>query len=144
MTNPEETRLPKNPSHIIDKSNPVRFNFNGKTYKGYKGDSIASALYAAGVRIFTRSFKYHRSRGLLCVEGNCPNCLMNVNGVPNLKACCIDIEKGMDVRHQNAWPSQDHDFMSILDKLDRLMPIGFYYKTFHTPKLFWKLILKYF
>ena len=140
MTNSEKTRLPKNPSHIIDKSNPVRFNFNGKTYKGYKGDSIASALYAAGIRIFTRSFKYHRSRGLLCVEGNCPNCLMNVNGVPNVKACCIDIEKGMDVRHQNAWPSQDHDFMSILDKLDRLMPIGFYYKTFHTPKLFWKLI----
>ena len=48
------------------------------------------------------------------------------------------VEAGMRVRHQNAWPSQERDLLSILDRFGRLMPVGFYYKTFHTPKLFWK------
>ncbi len=123
---------------MIDRTRPVIFEFNGRQFQAYEGDTIASALYAVGVRIFSRSFKYHRSRGLLCVAGACPNCMMSVDGVPNVRACATRVEEGMRVRHQNAWPSQERDFLSVLDRFGRLMPVGFYYKTFHTPKLFWK------
>ena len=134
----EQGRLPAAAHHLTDRDRPVVFEFNGREFQAYEGDTIASALYAAGVRIFSRSFKYHRSRGLLCVAGACPNCLMSVDGVPNVRACSTRVEEGMRVRHQNAWPSQERDFLSVLDRFGRLMPVGFYYKTFHTPKLFWK------
>ena len=134
----EQRRLPAAAHHLVDRARPVVFEFNGRQFQAYEGDTIASALYAAGVRIFSRSFKYHRSRGLLCVAGACPNCLMNVDGVPNVRGCTTRVEEGIRVRHQNAWPSQERDFLSVLDRFGRLMPVGFYYKTFHTPKLFWK------
>ncbi len=135
----EQGRLPNAESHLADRTRPVVFEFNGRQFEAYEGDTIASALYAVGVRTFSRSFKYHRSRGLLCVAGSCPNCMMSVDGAPNVRACVTPVEAGMRVRHQNAWPSQERDFLSFLDRLDRLMPVGFYYKTFHTPKLLWKL-----
>src|SRR3982074_481938 len=95
------------------------------------GDTIAAALYRNGQRIFSRSFKYHRPRGLLCVSGRCPNCLMEIDGVTNIRACSTLASEGLKVRHQNAWPSLNHDFYSLIDKLlDRFMPVGFYYKTF--------------
>ena len=134
----DQGRLPAASHHLTDRDRPVIFEFNGREFQAYEGDTIASALYGAGVRIFSRSFKYHRSRGLLCVAGACPNCLMSVDGVPNVRACATRVEAGMRVRHQNAWPSQERDFLSILDRFGTLMPVGFYYKTFHTPKLFWK------
>ena len=101
---------------------------------------MASALYAAGRRVFSRSFKYHRPRGLLCVSGNCANCLMNVDGVPNVRTCTHAACPGMEVRSQNAWPSLDRDALAILDRMDRLMPVGFYYKTFIRPRFMWRLV----
>jgi sarcosine oxidase subunit alpha len=118
----------------------VELHFDGRPVQAHEGDTIASALYAAGTRTFSRSFKYHRPRGLLCVAGRCPNCLVTVDGVPNVRACTEPVKQGMSVRHQNAWPSLDHDLLSIFDRLDRLMPVGFYYKMFHRPKLLWRLV----
>lgn len=107
--------------------------------EAHPGDTVASALYASGVRIFSRSFKYHRPRGLLCVSGHCSNCLMTVDRVPNVRACTLPAREGMRVRHQNAWPSLSYDFLSILDRLDPLLPVGFYYKSFIRPKFLWHL-----
>ena len=101
---------------------------------------MGSALYVSGVRTFTRSFKYHRPRGLLCVSGSCPNCLMNVDGVPNVRTCTEPLREGMSVRHQNAWPSLKHDFLSVFDRLDRLLPVGFYYKLFIRPRFLWRMV----
>ena len=117
----------------------MEFTFGGRPVRGFEGDTLGSALYASGVRTFSRSFKYHRRRGLLCVSGRCPNCLVNVDGVPNVRACTEPISPGARVTHQNAWPSLDWDILSVLDRLDRLMPVGFYYKTFHRPKVLWNL-----
>ena len=64
---------------FTDPSRPLTFTFAGRTVPAVEGQSIAAALYAAGVRVFSRSFKYHRPRGLLCVSGDCPNCLMQVD-----------------------------------------------------------------
>lgn len=115
---------------LVDRSKPLTFYFEGKEIRAYEGDTIASALYASGVRVFARSFKYHRPRGLLCVSGSCPNCMMSVDGRPNIRACAEPARQGARVEHQNAWPSLDHDLYSGVERLGRFMPVGFYYKTF--------------
>ena len=135
----QDSRLTAHPTQLIDRSKTVVFEYEGTPIQAYEGDTVASALYASGTTVFSRSFKYHRPRGLLCVAGRCPNCLMKVDGVPNVRVCTERVRPGMKIRHQNAWPSVEHDFLSILDKLGRFMPVGFYYKSFHRPKLFWKL-----
>ena len=133
-------RLPPRPSQVTSSSRRVSFTFNGKRVEGVEGDTVASALYASGVRTFTRSFKYHRPRGLMCVSGSCPNCLMNVDGVPSVRTCMEPLREGMAVRHQNAWPSLKLDLLSILDRLDKFLPVGFYYKTFIRPRFLWRLV----
>jgi len=80
------------------------FHFNGKPVEARAGDTVASALYRSGQRIFSRSFKFHRPRGLLCANGKCPNCLMNVDSAPNIRTCVTPAREGMRVEHQNAWP----------------------------------------
>ena len=132
-------RLPPHPSQRTDPSSPVSFTFNGKPVSALEGDTIGSALYSSGVRIFSRSFKYHRPRGLMCMTGDCPNCLMNVDGVPNVRTCTTPVQAGMEVQTQNAWPSAEHDALSVMDRLDRLMPVGFYYKSLIRPRISWDM-----
>src|SRR5579864_6918783 len=114
---------------MSDNSDRFTFQFEGETVEARSGDTVASALYRAGRRIFTRSFKYHRPRGLLCLGGKCPNCMMNVDGTPNVRACITPARAGMMVRHQNAYPSLDNDWLSVVQRFDSLMPVGWYYKT---------------
>ena len=113
----------------------MKFLFQRKPVEATPGDTIASALYRGGQRIFSRSFKYHRPRGLLCVAGNCPNCMMNVDGVPNVRTCITPAREGMSVKSQNAFPSLETDFLSATQYFDRLMPVGWYYKTFTHPAM---------
>src|SRR4051794_41148825 len=98
----------------------MRFRFGDREVEAQPSDTVASALYRTGQRIFSRSFKYHRPRGLLCVAGNCPNCLMNVDGAPNVRACITPVREGMTVRAQNAQPSLERDRLSSVQKLDWL------------------------
>ena len=137
VANPE-ARLASQPTQAIDASKPVVFQFEGEPVQAFEGDSIASALYAAGVRIFSRSFKYHRPRGLTCVAGRCPNCLMTVDGVPNVRACVEPARDGAVVSGQNAWPSLERDALSVMDRFGWAMPVGFYYKSLYRPRLLWK------
>jgi sarcosine oxidase subunit alpha len=124
---------------VVDFDKPLEFTFDGKRYTGYQGDSVASALYRAGVRIFSRSFKYHRPRGLMTLDGTSPNDLVTVDGFPNMHASTIPLQSNMQVRGQNAWPSLRFDFLKIFDKASALLPVGFYYKTFIRPRAFWPL-----
>lgn len=130
-------RSAKDAARVVNQAKSVEFTFDGRKYAGYQGDTVASALYRAGVRVFSRSFKYHRPRGLMCVNGSCPNCLVNVDGTPNVRACTTRLESGMQVKPQNAWPSLKRDILAINDKLDRFLPVGFYYKTFIRPRSLW-------
>ena len=133
-TTPQERgpdgRIERRAGEEIDRSRPVTFHFEGKSFSGYEGDTVASALYASGLRTFTRSIKYHRARGLFCVSGRCANCMVNVDGKPNVRACVEPIREGTTVKHQNAWPSLDHDLYSSIEMLDGFMPVGYRYKTF--------------
>ena len=139
MPNSNQSRLEPQAGEAIDRSAPVEFQFDGRRVRGFQGDTVASALYAQGTRVFSRSFKYHRPRGLLCCSGNCPNCLVTVGDEPNVRACTRAVEPGLQVRSQNAWPSLGFDLLSLLDKLHWLMPVGFYYKALHRPKALWLL-----
>ena len=130
-------RLPARPGELIDRTRTVSFTFNGKDYTAYAGDTIASALAAAGVEVFSRSFKYHRPRGLMCCAGHCPNCLVQVGDEPNARACLRPVERGLAVRAQNVWPSLERDMMALTALGERFMPVGFYYKTFIHPKSLW-------
>ncbi len=132
-------RLEPSASEVIDRDEPILFSWQGRPITAYAGDTIASALAADGVQTFSRSFKYHRRRGLLCVSGDCPNCLVHVDGEPNVRACRTKVQPDMDVRPQNAWPSLELDIMTSTQLVSRFLPPGFYYKTFKRPRALWPL-----
>ena len=124
MEDRRNSRLEARPGEQIDRAEVVEFEFDGHPVRGFKGDTIASALFAGGQRVFSRSFKYHRPRGLLCCSGNCPNCLVTVGDEPNVRSCTRPIEPGLQVQSQNAWPSLHFDILSVLDRMHWLMPVG--------------------
>ena len=116
--------------------------FEGRSIPVRAGDTVASALYRDGVRTFNRSHKSHRRRGLYCMTGDCPNCLVNVDDVPAVRSCCTPAKAGMRVRRETGRPSADRDALAINDSLHVLMPVGFYYKTFIRPRFVWPIVEK--
>ena len=126
----------------IDRRVPVRFAFNGASYGGYSGDTLASALLANGVHLVGRSFKYHRPRGFLSAGSEEPNALVGTDRghgriEPNSRATVIEVFEGLNATSQNHWPSLERDLGAINDALYMLLSAGFYYKTFKWPKSFW-------
>lgn len=134
-----DRRLADPAGQELRRDEPIEFRFDGRRRTGLGGDTIASALTAHGDDVLSRSFKYHRPRGVMCATGRCPNCLVDVDGEPSVRACVTPIAPGMRVRSQNAWPSLRRDLLSLTDRFDRFFPIGFYYKTFIRPRRFWPL-----
>jgi sarcosine oxidase subunit alpha len=120
----------------------ISFTYNGKNLRARQSDTIASALLAAGVNIFSRSFKYHRPRGLTDYQGQGAETLMTVDHAPNIRADKVLVAEGMVVSSQNAWPSPEFDVMAINDKLVPMLPNGFYYKMFHKPRWLWPIAEK--
>lgn len=132
-------RLSPQVGEVINREKSFRFSFDGRPVEAFQGDTIASALAASGQQFLSRSFKYHRPRGLLCCSGHCPNCLVQVGDEPNVRACRRSVEPGLQVTSQNVWPRLDLDLMAWLSLGDFLMPVGFYYKTFIRPRALWPL-----
>ncbi|MFL5737580.1 MAG: 2Fe-2S iron-sulfur cluster-binding protein, partial [Actinomycetota bacterium] len=118
------------------------FEFEGKPVPFEEGDTVASALFRAGVRTFSRSLKYHRRRGLYCMTGDCPNCILTVDGEPGLRSCSTEAREGAVVERGEGWPSTERDVLSVADHAHRLLPVGFYYKTFTKPRFAWPLAEK--
>ncbi|MFQ5614186.1 MAG: FAD-dependent oxidoreductase [Anaerolineae bacterium] len=135
-------RLPQHPSHKIDRARRFEFEFNGKTYPAFEGDTVASALWAAGVKVLGRSFKYHRPRGAFAMTSADTNTLVRVGDEPNVRASTRPVQPGMVVRPQNAWPSLNADVMSLTSLGSRFLPVGFYYKTFIRPRALWPVYEK--
>ncbi|HEX4563561.1 MAG TPA: 2Fe-2S iron-sulfur cluster-binding protein [Solirubrobacteraceae bacterium] len=133
-------RLPPQPAERIEREREISFTFDGRVVRAFEGDTIGSALFAAGRRTFSRSFKYHRRRGLLCCSGSCPNCLVAVDGAPGARACTEPARDGISVKHLNATPSLELDVMSLTDAVGGpFTPPGFYYRTFMRPRRLWPL-----
>lgn len=132
-------RLPEGGN--IQRSRPLRFTFNGRKYHGVEGDTLASALLANGVKLVARSFKYHRPRGIFSAGGEEPNALVQLGTgartEPNLKATQVPLFDGLVARSVNCWPSPGFDLRGLHQLFARLMPAGFYYKTFKHPHWHW-------
>ncbi len=126
-------RLPTQPNEEIDRSKRITFTWNGKTYTGYQGDTIASALSAAGERIFSRSMKYHSPRGMLTGTLHDPGTIVQVDDEPNVRGAHRLIRDGMNVTSQNTWPSLKYDARAVNQLGARFLGPGFYYKTFMKP-----------
>ena len=128
----------------IDRSKCLSFKFDGLTFSGYAGDTLASALIANGVRLVGRSFKYHRPRGIMTAGPEEPNALVELGEgartEPNTKATEIELYEGLTARSQNRWPSLKYDLMAINGLAGKLISAGFYYKTFMWPKSFWEKV----
>jgi len=130
-------RLPPQAGELIDRSRPLTFRWDGRTYPGLQGDTIVSALLASGVTVFSRSFKYSRPRGVLSASFVDPGCTVQVDDEPNVRAGHRRVAAGMDVQPQNVWPSLAFDVRSANRLVGRFLTAGFYYKTFIKPQRLW-------
>ena len=126
---------------LINRSKKISFKFNGKSYFGYEGDTLASALIANGVHLVGRSFKYHRPRGFFGAGVDDPYALVqlirNNESIPNVKATEQELFEGLEAKSVNCWPNVNFDIGGINNFLRIFLPAGFYYKTFMWPKSFW-------
>ncbi|MGA7811941.1 sarcosine oxidase subunit alpha family protein [Caballeronia sp.] len=125
----------------INRAILLTFTFNGKTYTGHQGDTLASALLANGVHFVARSWKYHRPRGIVTADVAEPNAVVQLetgaHTVPNARATEIELYQGLVATSVNAKPSIEKDRMAVNQKFARFIPAGFYYKTFMWPRKFW-------
>ena len=125
----------------IDRQNIISFTFNGQKLNGYKGDTLASALIANGIHLTSRSFKYHRPRGIFSSGAEEPNAYLQIKAdkfeEPNVAAPLIEIFNGLKVKSSNCWPSVNFDLGAINNILSPIFIAGFYYKTFMYPRRMW-------
>jgi aerobic-type carbon monoxide dehydrogenase small subunit (CoxS/CutS family) len=90
-------RIKEHPILKFEHQEVIHFTYNNQPMIGYKGDTIAAALFDNGVRHFSNSVVHSRPRGLYCAIGNCGSCYMKVNGQDNVKTCMTLLEEGMNV-----------------------------------------------
>jgi methylglutamate dehydrogenase subunit C len=137
-------RLDGDGEGAIAHNKPISFTFDGKSYSGYVGDTLASALLASGVKLVGRSFKYHRPRGIVTAGSEEPNALVELRTgarrEPNTRATVIELFDGLEACSQNRWPSLAWDLGAVNSLFSRLLVAGFYYKTFMWPAAFWERV----
>ncbi|MGJ8603044.1 MAG: sarcosine oxidase subunit alpha family protein [Marivita sp.] len=127
---------------LINRAETYKFRFDNTHYTGHKGDTLASALLANGVRLMGRSFKYHRPRGVMTAGSEEPNAIVELREgarkEPNTRATTAELFDGLRANSQNRWPSLAFDAMEVNDLLSNFLTAGFYYKTFMWPAAFWE------
>ncbi|SFR56032.1 sarcosine oxidase subunit alpha family protein [Litoreibacter janthinus] len=129
---------------LVDRSERRSFTFDGMSYAGFKGDTLASTLLANNVHLVGRSFKYHRPRGLISDGTQEPNGLVELHRgnqiTPNVRLTGQELVSGLDARSQNHWGSLEWDVLELNDLVSPFLSAGFYYKTFMWPKAFWEKV----
>ncbi|HEV7607910.1 MAG TPA: 2Fe-2S iron-sulfur cluster-binding protein [Steroidobacteraceae bacterium] len=126
--------MPRAQGEWIDRGSDLGFEFEGKPCRGFAGDSISSALAAAGVMTLGRSFKYHRRRGIFSLANHDTNNLFQVDGVPNVRGDVTPLREGMRVAAVNTVGGLERDRGRFIEWLAPFLPVGFYYKAFHGKK----------
>ncbi|MFN3281469.1 MAG: 2Fe-2S iron-sulfur cluster-binding protein [Tabrizicola sp.] len=139
------TRLARG-GRLIDRTAPIEFTFNGKRFRGYRGDTLAAGLLANDQMLVGRSFKYHRPRGIVASGPEEPNALVNLGTgarlEPNQRTTTTELFDGLECTSQNHWPSLEFDVGVVNNYAARFLPAGFYYKTFIHPRPFWKHVFE--
>lgn len=129
-------RLPRAKGEWIDRDRPLEFSFEGKCYQGCAGDTVSSALLANGVSVLGRSFKYHRPRGVLSMANHDVNAMVQWGERLNLRADVEPLCAGMDLVAVNTRGGLENDRARHIERLSRFLPVGFYYKAFHSKRWF--------
>ena len=123
---------------LIDRKRPLSFTFDGKLHSGFAGDVIASALYAEGRTLLSRSFKYHRPRGVLTMAGQMPTPWCRSARAERARRSVTPSPTAWRWNRSTASGSLDHDLYAGIGLFSRLLPVGFYYKTFYWPRGVWQ------
>jgi sarcosine oxidase subunit alpha len=126
-------RLPSSPEARAERPS-VTFTFDGQSYHAPEGEPLAVALLAADRLILSRSFRFHRPRGLMCNTGQCGWCECEVDGRPSVRSCQIPIREGLVARSEHAWPTVERDLLGWLDVGSRWIPPTFYHHRFLRPR----------
>ncbi|MGH8670925.1 MAG: FAD-dependent oxidoreductase, partial [Burkholderiales bacterium] len=127
-------RLEPQVGEWIDRRQDLSFAFEGRRYAGYAGDTFSSALWAGGCRLLGRSFKFHRARGILSLANHDVNVMLEDGVHTHIRGDVTALREGASVRAVNTVGGVGRDFGRFLEWLAPLLPVGFYYKAFHTPK----------
>ena len=137
-------RLPPQPGEWIDRNRPIRFRFEGQDLEAFAGDTVSSALAANGVRMTGRSFKYHRPRGIYSLANHDVNVMVETvpggagsngrRGATNIRGDATPVWDGADLRAVNTMGGLANDRARLTDAFGKFLPVGFYYKTFYTPR----------
>jgi len=117
----------------------LAFEFEGHRLEAAPGQTIAAVLVAHGVRVFGRSAKFHRPRGVRCANGTCSSCAMRVDGLPGVRTCVTPVRDGMRVEREHAWPSADHDLLRVAELAGPVLRAGSYYRWFRRSPHLWRL-----
>lgn len=138
-------RLPKKTGEWINRNKAIKFTFEDKEYTGFEGDTITSALLAAGVKVLGRSFKYHRPRGVFSLANHDINALVTDGQDTNIRADVVALTDGMTLKAVNTNGGVIKDKSKYIDSISSLLPVGFYYKAFHKPASlfpFWEKVIR--
>ncbi len=138
-------RLSRQPLEWIDREQTLRFTLEGRSYTSYQGDTVSAALLAQGVTTLGRSFKYHRPRGALSLANHDVNALFDSDMEPQLRGDVTPVTDGLSLTPVNVNGSLTRDRDSIIDRLGRFLPVGFYYRAFHRPRAlfpFWERLIR--
>jgi sarcosine oxidase, subunit alpha len=138
-------RIPKQAGEWLNRSKVINFTFEGEAFTAFEGDTISSALWAAGQKVLGRSFKYHRPRGVLSFANHDVNILMTDGLDTNMRADVLQVQEGMNLHAVNTKGGVKNDKNRIIDSISPLLPVGFYYKAFHTPRWlfpFWESMIR--
>jgi sarcosine oxidase, subunit alpha len=121
----------------LNREREISFVFNRRSFTGFQGDTLASALLANGVQLVGRSFKLHRPRGIYSCGIEEPNAIVDViqrgSRTPNVRASVVEISPGLVAESVNCWPSLRFDVGAVNNWFSAALPAGFYYKTFKWP-----------
>jgi sarcosine oxidase, subunit alpha len=138
-------RNPKQVGEWLNRSKVINFTFEGEAFTAFEGDTISSALWAAGQKVLGRSFKYHRARGILSLANHDVNILMTDDLDTNIRADVTPVKEGMVLHAVNTIGGVKKDKNRIIDMLSPFLPVGFYYKAFHKPRWlfpYWERLIR--
>ena len=138
-------RIPKQSGEWLNRGQKIKFSFEGEALEAYAGDTISSALWSAEKKVLGRSFKYHRPRGVLSLANHDVNILVTDGIDTNMRADVVEVKDGMNLFAVNTIGGVIKDKNNIVDTISPLLPVGFYYKAFHTPRRlfpFWEKVIR--
>lgn len=97
----EDGRITTHPILEWSRGVPVHLTYDGRSIPAYPQETVAMALYAAGVKQFSTSSRFYRPRGMFCAIGKCSSCMMRVDGIPNTRTCILEVAEGMNIETQH-------------------------------------------